>query len=351
MSRGLKLLLIGPLPPPIGGVTVLFEYLVEDLKKRQDVSVAVINTLGVRGKGLRGIFHFFGIVLDLLKCIPKADVVSLHAATCGLPIIGPVVYFFVRMFKKPFIVRKFGGTDFRDYGFIRRCVIRWILRGSDLYLAETKMLVDAWEQEGKGKVLWYPNSRPLAAKNIAKKRRKGRCRSFVYLGHVRPVKGVRELISAAERFEEGVSVDVYGPFYEGISDKDFEGLKRVKYCGIITSDKVIDVLSEYDAFVLPTYHPGEGYPGVVLEAYLAGIPVICTRWRALPEIVDDSCGILVEPRNSENLYSAMKKLVDDEQLFEELRKGVKKQLNKFSAEFWNNRFVEYCQELCFKKYH
>ena len=39
-------------------------------------------------------------------------------------------------------------------------------------------------------------------------------------------------------------------------------------------------LWEYDCLVLPTFHPGEGYPGVIAEAFVHEIPVITTiGWR------------------------------------------------------------------------
>ncbi|MBD3368627.1 MAG: hypothetical protein GF405_10735, partial [Candidatus Eisenbacteria bacterium] len=50
-NQPLHILLAGPLPPPIGGTTLLFERLVNAMEERDDVETTVVDTSGVRGKG------------------------------------------------------------------------------------------------------------------------------------------------------------------------------------------------------------------------------------------------------------------------------------------------------------
>ena len=92
-------------------------------------------------------------------------------------------------------------------------------------------------------------------------------------------------------------IDVYGPFKDGdCSEKIFEN-SRVDYCGVLPPEKVLPTLSQYDVLLLPSFHPGEGYPGIVIEAFSLGLPVIATNWQAIPEIVQDGeNGLLVSPQ-------------------------------------------------------
>jgi glycosyltransferase involved in cell wall biosynthesis len=104
-------------------------------------------------------------------------------------------------------------------------------------------------------------------------------------------------------------------------------------------------MREHDALVLPTFFPGEGYPGVVIEAYFAGIPVICSDWMSIPEIVDGRQGILVPPKDADALYDAMRRLVDNPVLYRELRAGARQARETFSAEVWADFFVLVCRRL------
>lgn len=340
-----RVMLVGTLPPPLGGITVLFKHLVDTLAARRDVETVVVNMRGGHGGPVHTALRALRTLWLTLRHARKVDVISLHAATSGLASIGPAVAAIAWAFGKPLIVRKFGGTDYRQYGRLRRGRIRWTIRRSRLYLAETKALVEAAGQEGVGRVEWFPNNRPLAQAPAAGRAGAQGCRRFVYVGQVRPPKGIGELIQAAEGLDADVEVDVYGPLMEGVTEERFVGLRKVRYRGPLAPEQVVPTLAQYDCLLLPTYHPGEGYPGVVLEAYLAGLPVICTRWRALPEIVDEMCGILIAPRSPEQLARAMRSLCDDEALYARLAAGALAKRDFFASEAWAERFARWCREL------
>ena len=344
-SDTVRILLAGPLPPPLGGTTVLFERLVRRLGEREDVSVEVVDTGRVRGRGLVGVARFFRLIVDVVRQARGQDVVTLHVSTSGLHAIGPPVALAARVRSTPLVVRKFGGTDFFEYSPLRRCLILWTLRRADLYLAETRDLVERARSAGLTNAAWYANSRPMPELPVEHSDGRG-CRRFVFLGQVHGGKGVRELVEAGERLPEGVTVDIYGPLGFDVQESELSGRERVTYRGPVDSDDVHGVLSKYDALVLPSYHHGEGYPGVILEAYAAGLPVVSTRWRAIPELVDDGItGLLVEPRDAGSLRGAMLSLVEDEELYARLCEGVRARRHEFSDEIWSQRFVEYCRGL------
>jgi glycosyltransferase involved in cell wall biosynthesis len=341
----LTILIIGTLPPPLGGAGVSLTHLIGRLARREDVGAIVVNTGGVRGHPIIGPFRFLKIILRTFRGALKADVVSLQTVPSGLPFIAPFAWAFARLWGKPFMIRMFGGQDFRQIPGIRGNIVRWFVRRTDLYLAQTKALVASAKEDRLTRVEWYPTSRPMRAASEVFAVKKDRCRRFIYLGLVRPTKGIAELISAGERLPEDAVVDVYGPFFDGLSEKDFAGLKRVKYCGVVPGGEGDRVLAGYDCLLLPTYWRGEGYPGVIPEAYGAGLPVITTNWLSIPELVDDSCGILIEPKSADALYEAMHRLYSDDRLFVQLREGVRKKREFFNTDRWVERFVELCGEL------
>ena len=127
---------------------------------------------------------------------------------------------------------------------------------------------------------------------------------------------------------------------------NFKGKGVVGYKGILTHEQVSAKLISYDALILPTFYEGEGYPGVILEAYSHGLPVIATRWRSIPEIVDEESGLLISVRSPEALAQAMNKLHKDVSLYNQIQRGALSKRLQFSDRFWAERFVEWCDNLC-----
>ena len=73
---------------------------------------------------------------------------------------------------------------------------------------------------------------------------------------------------------------------------------------------VLDILKATDIFVLPTRW--EGLPYVVIEASMAGLPVVASWVGGIPELVEDGVtGFLVPPGNPEALSEAIQRLLDN----------------------------------------
>jgi glycosyltransferase involved in cell wall biosynthesis len=88
------------------------------------------------------------------------------------------------------------------------------------------------------------------------------------------------------------------------------------------------LISQYDALMLPTYYTTEGHPGVLIEAMHAGVPIIATQVRTFPELVTHGVnGFLVPTRDSHALAQAIRLLAVDPALQESMgaanyRKGL-----------------------------
>ena len=76
-----------------------------------------------------------------------------------------------------------------------------------------------------------------------------------------------------------------------------------------------------DVFVLATRY--EGYGMVFAEALAQGLPIVGTRAGAVPEVVPDSAGILVEIDDVAALSAALRRLIGDSDLRENFAKGAK----------------------------
>ncbi len=84
-----------------------------------------------------------------------------------------------------------------------------------------------------------------------------------------------------------------------------------------------------EVFVLPSLYEGFGFPP--LEAMACGCPVITSNTASLPEVVSDA-GIMVNPYDTDSLAQAMRQVLTDAKLRDEMiRKGLE-QSKRFSWE-------------------
>ena len=347
-----RILMIGALPPPLGGTTVLFQQLADDLAEHRDVDVDVIDTSAAsQAGGLRKLVATAGILWQAARRMRAADAVTFHASTPGTLLFGPVIWVLSRLLRRPLVLREFGGSldsEYADMRGIFRRLLRIAFR-ADRVLLETHQLLASFRKEFPAAHLeWYANSRPIPKERGATtaSRPHGVGLRFAFIGHVKPTKGIPEILRATELLDDEAWVDIYGPFHEGLSEADFRASERVRYCGVLPPEQVTATIREYDAILLPTHHFGEGYPGIILEAYAAGRPVIASRWRAIPEIVEDGVtGLLVEPRDPVGLAEAMQQLIDSPRQLDGLAEGAAKAAERFSSIRWTERFVELCREL------
>lgn len=98
-----------------------------------------------------------------------------------------------------------------------------------------------------------------------------------------------------------------GPLRDELKQRT-ERLENVTLLGSVSDTR--RVLSASDLFVLPSVN--EGFGIAIIEAMAASLPVISTTSGGIPEVVDDRCGILVEPGDASALAAAMQLCLNGE---------------------------------------
>jgi glycosyltransferase involved in cell wall biosynthesis len=346
MTNKIKVLLIGYQPPPVGGVTILFNQLVEDLRLNNEVSTEVVNMSTNENGFFSKIRVAISVILTVIRRAHDVDVVSFHGVKKSTIILGPILLAVTKISGVPFILRKFGGS-FDEYyqksGRIVKLIINKLVAKSSVVLFETKELVSFFDSIPKSDVRWFPNSRPIKEDVQSS----NEAQNFVFLSQIKTQKGVAEVFEAANQVPDSVTIDIFGPAGYDISEDELQNFvnnSRATYHGAVRPDQVISTLQKYDCLVLPTYWPHEGYPGVIIEAYMAGLPVITTEAGAIPEIVDESSGMFVEAKNVKDLTSSIIKLHSNPELHMRLQRGVQEKASLFKSVRWSNFFVEVCEE-------
>jgi glycosyltransferase involved in cell wall biosynthesis len=95
---------------------------------------------------------------------------------------------------------------------------------------------------------------------------------------------------------------------------------RPRYLGFVSGEAKIAALTMADLFCFPTFYPPEGQPLSLIDAMAYGLPILTTRWRAIPEFFGPGYIGLVEPGSPTRLAMALIEVahgVDGEKLRED----------------------------------
>lgn len=306
----LNLLLIGPQlrkdESNLGGATVLFMELVNHIHSRH-IKHNIVNTqkFNAFASPFRNWIH---VVFQTIRLIPQHRVVFLNVSQNGFIFLCPVTFILCRIFGKKLVIRPFGGwllDIFRQAGTFKRFVILQTVLNADLLYLETQRLVEYFSLFCSN-VRQLVNSRPTKYNQLPVSNYRKR---FIYIGHIKRTKGILELLEAQRRLEGKVQIDLYGP----ILDKELDFIiEHPNYKGALNRDQISKILKDYDVLVLPTYYHGEGYPGVIVEAYACGLPVITTQWKSIPEmVIQDNTGYLIQPKSVEDIVNAISGINDE----------------------------------------
>ena len=140
------------------------------------------------------------------------------------------------------------------------------------------------------------------------------------VAELHPVKGILYAIDAiALIIEKNPNLKLY-IIGEGdqrpIIEKQIEKRRlteNVYLVGFIDNAK--SYLKAFDIFTLPSLSEAFGY--TLLEAGLAGVPVIATSVGGIPEVIDEA-GVIIPSKNAKALSEAMQKLLSSEELRQQL---------------------------------
>lgn len=294
----------------LDGQTVKTKILYEELKRASDWSIIRVDTYYKSKRPLR-------LLLSSLSCLARTRDVIVLLSGNGMRFYFPLLFLFARLFKTRVYHDVIGGNldryaekypRFRKY--LNAFAVNWV---------ETNGLKARLEKQGVENCEVMPNFKRLS---IAGKPRTELSEpySFCTFSRVMREKGIEDAVGAIEQLnrESGrqlCRLDIYGSVDSGYRDR-FRELMRsvtgaVRFRGAVPYDKSAEALSGYDALLFPTHWDGEGFPGTIIDAFSAGIPVIATDWGSNAEIVcDGETGIIYPGARADDLKSAIRWLLE-----------------------------------------
>ena len=199
--------------------------------------------------------------------------------------------------------------------------IKSVFKTEDYLFAVGPKLIEQLQikyPETINKIKWLPNVLDLKIENTPLSLRENNLSNirFLNIANLIPLKGQEELIFAFEKAFKGIeNVELIiageGPLQKNLTllIKQNNLTSKIKLIGLINRTEVINQLDNCEVFVLPSHY--ETFGVVLIEALSRGIPVISTYCGGPECIVNESNGILVEPKNVNQLADALLKMYEN----------------------------------------
>ena len=159
----------------------------------------------------------------------------------------------------------------------------------------------------------------------------------------------RKLSKSEIRFLTASSLDIYGRIDDGYVERFEKVLKQVtnaiQYKGMVPYDKSVDAIKDYYALLFPTYWKGEGFPGTIVDAFSAGLPVIATNWNCNGEIIENKKNGLLYPNlEIKNLKEAICWLIDNKDEMNEFKNNCLISAEKYQPDEYIRKIVDKIME-------
>ena len=140
--------------------------------------------------------------------------------------------------------------------------------------------------------------------------------SVLFVGRMIEKKGVRILCDVAKDLPALDFVFIGDGPEKDYLDGEFQVNRNIKYLGRIENRLLYKYYNCADIFCIPSQYE-EGFGRVVMEAVACGLPVVGSNKGGIPEALDSTVSILVEPAK-ENLKNAIESLYKDSNRFNTL---------------------------------
>jgi glycosyltransferase involved in cell wall biosynthesis len=341
----LRVLISGHLPPPIGGMATYYQTLINSTLSEYVQFQFVQTSSQKRELSGSGRATFSNLIAAFRDCARFTQALVnfhptiVHIGTAfGLSFLKHSYCVLVaRILGKRVLLHPHCSLSvlYQERSKIWRWFFRNVIRLTDGII----VLSQEWLQLNSivpgSKVFYLPNSidsglyKSAREYHLGSNQRHGPS-SILYLGYLGKAKGTFELIDAAQITHTRDPYMVFELVGSELTPGELSLLEEkvntlglqgtVKLNGPADSIEKIEYFRNADIFVYPSYH--EGTPMAILEAMASGLPIVASRVGGIPDVVSDQVnGILVEPRNPEQLADAICRLNNDQILLSTMQKN------------------------------
>lgn len=204
-------------------------------------------------------------------------------------------------------------------------------------------------KNGKYFLLSNPYSINDEAQMIIKKTRndqRGKI-EILFVGRLLKEKGVYEIIDSIDELRKEIpnihlSIVGDGPEFTNIQEKisSLDLCSEISLVGEIKHPEIFNYYKNSDLFVFPGHGP-EGFPTVLSESMVSGLPIITTPVYGIKDRLKENINCLfVEPKSPTQIAEAISRLINDPELYREIRENNLEEIKKYSPSIISNQLID-----------
>lgn len=276
-------------------------------------------------------------ILKLIRSFAAADIIIYIPAQNNLLFLFPIIFVFAKIMgiKLHYVVVGGWLVEFLKGKSLH---LFFLKRISAIYPQSTALATNLKKEYGLENIVLLPNFRnhnykPVIAELDEKVK-------LVFLARVHPLKGVDVIFKLAKVLEERrittVSIHLYGQINAGYKENFLMEESRyscLNYMGIVQPSDIYKTLNSYDLMLFPTQFFTEGFPGSILDAYTAGIPVIASKWKHASEFIENNVsGLITEFGNDDDFIQTTISLIENPDRIYRMKFNAFEESLKYSSE-------------------
>jgi glycosyltransferase involved in cell wall biosynthesis len=314
----INILLIGPLPKPMTGVSLANQTVLDYLPKYTNAQIDTIDTNYSVLKEDIGKFDFQKSLFYIkqykaLYKIKKSDKIYM---TIGQTFFGVLKYYpyflYAKLLKKEIIVHIHGNhlwKEYQDLKGIKKKIFYSILSMSDKGIVLSKSLEKNMLPFIEKEDIYILENfvEDFLFDDIKSKQFDGL--KIIFLSNLMLEKGIVDLLEALLILQEqGISFQakMAGGIDSSMQDEIniyFEQLKdNVEYLGLVYGDDKKELLEWGNVFVFPTYYAMEGQPISIFEAMATGNIILTTKHAGIPDVFKNSVnGFYIDKKSPKSI--------------------------------------------------
>jgi len=336
-------LLVGPIPPPYGGQSVLVKSILESNLSNK-FEMIVLNVAHDRPDPFkRAALTIFFLVrlLVLLVSVHRIKLMHIHTSA-GTAFYEKNLFSIIgKLFRKKVILHIHGGRFkhfWKKSWILNKYLIKKALDINDSVIVlsqEWKSFFECYVQ-CRTKIIALPNA--IKCGNYGFVKPEAAAVTFLFVGHLKREKGLLDLLEALRILQRTKNLHIKVKLM-GVGDTSKNERKIraafaevdmtcVEFLGLLYGEEKWCQFMSADVFILPSH--SEDMPISILEAMFCGLPIISTCVGAIPEIIGEGInGFLIKPHDIHALAETMKLVAEEKGLREEIGAANKKKYDDF----------------------